>query len=171
MDINNLLLIALRLIHIMSAVAWFGMAMVMFAFLIPAERLAGESGLRFMKAIFTGTRLPRAFGPVAGTATLAGILLFIFGDVRVHFSDTAIIILGIGAAAGILAAGHGGTATGRYTAAYAEALTKNLVDNQSPTAEGSAAIEAAREKFVLHVRISFFLVLISLVFMASARYF
>src|SRR5688572_9291493 len=108
MELSNILIIVLRLIHIVAAVSWFGMALVTFAFLIPAERLAGESGLRFMKAFYTGTPMSRAFPIVAGSATLAGILLYALGSPNGGFSSTGQMILGIGAVAGILAAGHGG---------------------------------------------------------------
>jgi hypothetical protein len=167
----DIVLIGLRLIHIVAAVSWFGMALVTFAFLIPAERLAGESGLRFMKAFYTGTPMARAFPIAAVTATLAGILLYITGSAS-HFSQTGNIVLGIGAVAGILAAGHGGAATGRYTGEYVAALAQNLGDKNDPlTGEQIAAISAIRDKYVLHVRISFLLMTVALIFMASARYF
>ena len=110
---------------------------------------------------------------VAGSSvvtTLAGLLLYLVGQSSTHFSQTGNIVLGIGAVAGLLAAGHGGMATGKATAAYGAALAKYVVDNQPIAAEDAAALRELGMKVATHSRISFYLMLIALIGMGLARY-
>lgn len=166
----DIILIVLRLIHIVAAVTWFGMGFTLLLFIAPAEKASGEAGLRFIKAMFTTTRVGITFPVVSGLTTLAGILLYLTGSTN-HFSTPGNIVLGIGAVAGLLAAGHGGAVTGRYTREYAMALGQHVQDNQPVSAEAISTIESLRVKYHLHIRISVILTAIALIFMAAARYF
>ena len=165
-----LLTTILRLIHILAAFSWFGLGMVMAIYVVPAATAAGESGARFFKSLMTNTRFPMAFPIASVLTTLAGILLYLVGGARDHFSSTGNLVLAIGAIAGLLAAGHGGAATGRATTAYGEALNKYVQDNQPISAEGTNALRALGAKVGIHSRISFALMVIALIGMASARY-
>src|SRR5437016_2135971 len=107
----NLLLVVLRLLHIVLAFTWFGLGMVMTLYIGPTAAASGETGVRFLKALYTHTPIARIVPMVAGLTTLAGILLYLFGSVSTHFSTTGNIVLGIGAVAGILATAHSGAAT------------------------------------------------------------
>ena len=59
MEFVDVLRIVLRLIHILSAVIWVGLGATLVYFVSPAARSAGESGLRFMKSMYTHTAIPR----------------------------------------------------------------------------------------------------------------
>jgi uncharacterized membrane protein len=165
----NIILTILRLLHIVSAVAWVGMALAVSAFIGPAAAAAGESGLRFMKSLFVNTRFPVSF-PIASVVTIVmGLLLYATGDPSTSFSQTGQIILGIGAVAGILAGLHGGAVLGRQTAEYGKSLAK-YPDNQPIPADGIKDLQAQAAKVATHIRISLWIMVVALVAMASARY-
>jgi hypothetical protein len=167
----DIVLVLLRLLHIVSGVAWVGLGVVTVFYIVPASVTAGESGLRFMKTLLTRTPYPRAFGMVAGLTMLAGILLYLVGNSASHFSQTGNMVLGIGALAGIAAGIHGGSATGRATSALGEALVKHVPDGaQAIPAEALATLNELSAKLQSHSRVSMALMIIALIGMGSARY-
>jgi hypothetical protein len=167
----DILLVLLRLLHIISAFAWVGLGAASTFYIAPAAIAAGESGLRFLKTLFTRTSFGSVFAAAAGVTTLAGILLYLFGNVASHFSQTGNIVLGIGAVAGILATLHGGAATGRATRALGEALAKHVPDDNQPIAASALTeLRGLAEKLASHSRISMVLMIIALIGMGSARY-
>jgi hypothetical protein len=166
----DLVIAGLRLIHIVAAFIWFGLGMTMVFYIGPAVGAAGESGLRFLKSLIINTPFARAIPIAAGLTTLAGILMYLIGNSASHFTTTGNIVLGIGAVAGLLAAGHGGAVTGRATRDLGEALAKYVADNQPIASEGVATLREAAMKVGQHSRISFMLMVIALLGMASARY-
>lgn len=168
MDILHILL---RLLHIVSAFVWVGLGAASTFYIAPAALNAGDSGLRFLKALFTRTSFGSVFGAAAGITTLAGILLYLVSNSASYFSQTGNMVLGIGAAAGILATLHGGAATGRATRALGEALAKHVPDGDQPIS-GSALSElrGLGEKLATHSRISMALMIIALIGMGTARY-
>lgn len=171
MNINDLLLILLRLIHIVSGVAWVGLGAVTVFYVAPAAATAGESGLRFMKTLLTRTPYPRAFPMFAGLTMLAGILLYLVGNSASHFTQTGNIVLGIGALAGIAAGIHGGAVTGRATRALGEALVQHVPDGaQSIPSDAMTTLNDLSAKLLSHSRVSMVLMLIAVIGMASARY-
>ena len=108
----DILLVLLRLLHIIAAFVWIALGLTQVLFVGPAVGKSGESGLRFLKALLTKTAFPMAFPIAAGLTVLAGILLYFVSNSASHFSTTGNIVLGIGAASGLLAAGHGGAVVG-----------------------------------------------------------
>ncbi len=166
----TLLVALLRLVHIVSGVAWVGLGLMMATFVLPATvTAAGESGLRFMKTFFTHTRFGIAFPVASGLTILVGILLYITGDVGRNFASTGQIVLGIGALVGLAAGVHGGAITGRETTAYAKSLAQ-YGDDQPIPAEGLATLRAQATKLGADARISLALTVIALIAMGSARY-
>src|SRR5262249_26105918 len=117
----NFVLVLLRLIHIVAAVGWFGLASLMALYIAPSIVAAGETGYRYMKSLLMGTRIATAFPIMSGVAMLAGILLYFNSDWR-GFSTLGQIVLGIGALAGIAAGIHGGAVAGRAQRTFAETL-------------------------------------------------
>jgi uncharacterized membrane protein len=167
----DFLLVVLRLIHIVSAFAWVGLAVTMTFYVAPAAAAAGESGLRFLKALLTRTSFATAVGAAAGITTLAGILLYLVGNATAHFSSTGNTVLGIGALSGILATIHGGAVTGRATREFGEALVKHVPDNGQPIpADALPVLREHGMKVGAHSRLSLILVAIALLGMGSARY-
>ena len=167
----DIVLVLLRLIHIVAAVAWVGLGGVMALYIGPAVGRAGESGLRFLKTLLIHTSYGRIFPIVAGLTMLAGILLYLVGNSASHFTTTGNIVLGIGALAGILAGIHGGATTGRATTALSKALEQHVPEgNGSVSADGLATLRDLAAKLGGHARLSFVLMVIALLGMASARY-
>ncbi len=165
----EILLVLLRLLHIAAAFAWVGVAMAQILLINPAFASAGESGLRFAKAM-NAQPAARMIFPVAGGLTmLAGILLYVFGNSASHFSQTGNIVLGIGALAGIAAGIHGGAVTGRSSAALGAAINQYVTDN-GVAPDGLAVIRQRTIEAASHVRVSYVLMIIALVGMGSARY-
>jgi uncharacterized membrane protein len=165
-----LLVAILRLVHILAAFSWFGLGLAMTVFVAPAAAAAGESGLRFFKSLFTNTRFASAIPAAAGITTLFGILLYLFGGSTSHFTQLGNIVLGIGALAGLAATIHGGAITSRATNDYAAALSQHIVDNQPVPAAAAATLREKAMTLGGHTRISFYLMVIALLGMASARY-
>jgi len=167
----DIVLILLRLLHIVAAFAWVGIGVTTTFYVAPAAAAAGESGLRFMKSLFTRTSLPRIFPAASGITTLAGLLLYLVGNATTHFSSTGNIVLGIGALAGLLATIHGGAVTGRSTRAVTQALSQYVPDDNQPVpAEGLAVLRERAQDLGSHSRVSLVLMLIALIGMASAWY-
>lgn len=165
----DIVLVLLRLIHIVAAFVWVGIAFTEVFLLAPALATAGESGLRFSKAM-NARPIARNVIPVAASLTvLAGILLYLVGNSTSHFSQTGNIVLGIGAVAGLLAAGHGGAVTGRL-AGQLGGLISQYVTDSGISPEGLPAIRETAAKLATHTRISFVIMVVALVFMGGARY-
>lgn len=156
----DIVLVVLRLIHIVAAALWFGLGIATFFFINPAVISAGDSGLRFLAKF---NRLPLAsnlMAIVAGTTSLAGILLYAVTNSASRFSSTGNMVLGIGALAGLLATVHGGAVMGR--------VGKKL-DSALESSDFTAAMTHLTSQ-QSHARISLALTVIALVGMASARY-
>jgi hypothetical protein len=167
----DIVLIVLRLIHILAAVAWFGLGFAAAFYIGPALRAAGDSGPRFLKALFNTTSFGRIFAILGGVTVLAGILLYIKGSPATYMTQTGQIVLGIGAVFGVLAAAHGGASTGRVTQQLAEEIQKSVPDGGEPIpAEAQATLRQLGAKMASGSRISFVLMLIALIGMSSARY-
>ena len=167
----EILHILLRLLHILAAVAWIGLGAVNTIYILPAAMHSGENGIRYLRSLFVQTSIGRLFAPVAGITVLAGILLYVVTNSASYFSSTGNIVLGIGAAAGILAAIHGGAVTGRATTALNEALVKYVPEGaQAIPADALAQVREKADSLLSHSRLSLVLMIIALIGMGTARY-
>ncbi len=165
----NFLIALLRLIHIVTAVGWFGLAAAMATYVAPAVLAAGESGYRYFKALLTSTRIATAFPIMSGTAVVAGLLLYVTGDVNRNFSQTGQIVLGLGSLFGIAAAIHGGAVAGRATRNLGESVAK-IGDNQPIPNDLLTTLREQAQEVASSARVSFILTVIALIGMGSARY-
>lgn len=166
----DIVLVLLRLLHIVAAFVWFGLGATMTLYVVPAAEAAGDSGWHYLKSLLSRTTFSTAIASASGLTTLAGILLYIVGDVS-KFSSIGNAVLGIGAAAGLLATLHGGMATGRATTALKDGLQQHVTEGNQPVSQN--AVQTLRElvmKLGTHSRISFALMVVALIGMASARY-
>ncbi|MBI1276661.1 MAG: hypothetical protein GC179_00900 [Anaerolineaceae bacterium] len=166
----DILLVLLRLLHIVSAVSWVALGGTLTLYIAPAAVKAGEEGYRYLKTLFTRTAYTRLVPMVAGTTTLAGILLYLVGNAPSHFSQTGNMVLGIGAAAGFIATVHGGAVTDRATKALVKALTVLPDDNQPIPSATVTELNTLAAALLGHARISMILMMVALVCMGSARY-
>ncbi len=166
----NILLVLLRLLHILSAVAWIAIGATMTLYIAPAAVNSGETGYRYLKTLFTRTAFTKLIPVVAGLTTLAGLLLYVVGDASSHFSQTGNMVLGIGAAAGLIATIHGGALTGRSTTALNKVLDTVPDGNQSIPSATLTQLNSLATTLLGHARLSLVLMVIALVCMGSARY-
>lgn len=72
----DIILIALRLIHILAGIFWAGAAVLMAAFLTPALRAMGPDGGKFMEQLVGKQKFSMYMSLAAILSTLAGIALF-----------------------------------------------------------------------------------------------
>lgn len=152
-------MIILRLIHIVAGVYWVGAGMLFSFFLLPTVR-AGNS--KFLLDMITKTRYSISFPLSAVSTVVAGILMYwrVSDGFNADWMELdSSIVLSIGAVAGILALGHGGAVLGPLTGKYVEA------------ASNAAETQALEEKMQQHSNISLALLVISVIGMATARYF
>lgn len=164
----DIVVVLLRLTHIVAGVIWFGVGFTQAFIVAPGIRSAGVSGMRFSLAMNQSRFARMIFPAAAGITMLAGILLYITGSAS-HFSSTGNMVLGTGALFGIIAGIHGGMFTGKIGGELNAALSQHLTDS-GIAAAGAATVSELSAKLSLHTRISFVLMVISLVGMASARY-
>jgi hypothetical protein len=155
----------LRVIHIVAAVLWVGVAFTSTLMIVPAQQYAGQAAVAFTRALYGQTIFGRIFAITGGLTVLAGLLLYATGS-NLHFSNTGNIVLGIGALAGIAAAGHG-SAVGKYSEEYHQAA---VAVGQDEKKENLVAMDEKLAKLKRNSTISLIMVMVALVFMASARY-
>jgi hypothetical protein len=164
-------LVLLRLLHIVAAFMWVGVGASIAFFIMPTVQAAGENGVRYASTLLKHTAIARVFPISAGLTMLAGILLYIAGDVRNHFSNTGNAVLGLGALVGILAGIHGGAFTGRAMRRLGAILSEKLPsDDQAVRADDLMVLREQAAKVVAHARVSMVLTILALLGMASARY-
>lgn len=72
----DVLLIAMRIIHIGSAMAWFGGAIMGSFFLQPTAAALGASGQSFMEHLLSRRKMGIFFPVVAGLTILSGAVLY-----------------------------------------------------------------------------------------------
>jgi hypothetical protein len=168
MNVQTILLVVLRLLHILAAVSWLALGGTLTFFVAPAAVAAGENGYRYLKTLFTRTRYTRLIPMVAGTTTLAGILLYLVGGGR--FGPVGSAVLGIGALSGLIATIHGGAVTDRSTKALSKVLATVPDGTQPITAATLTELNALATTLLSNSRISFALMALALICMGSARY-
>jgi uncharacterized membrane protein len=72
----DIILIALRLIHILAGIYWAGAAILVAAFLTPAVRALGPEGGKFMQQLVGKQQFSMYLSLAAWSSTLAGIVLY-----------------------------------------------------------------------------------------------
>ncbi|MCI0711339.1 MAG: hypothetical protein L0154_14390 [Chloroflexi bacterium] len=164
-------LILLRLLHIAAAFVWVGVGASIAFFILPSVAASGENGMRYLKTLLGHAAFARIF-PLSGSLTvLAGILLYVVSDARVHFSDNGNMVLGLGALAGIVAGIHGGAFTGRTMRTLGATLVEKIPDSGQAVREDELVVmRELAAKAISQSRISTVLTVIALLGMASARY-
>jgi hypothetical protein len=167
----DIVLVLLRLLHIVSAVAWIGIALSFTFFIVPASLASGDSGIRFLKTFLSKTPILVLFPISAGLAMGAGLLLYPVSSPWTHLSSTGNAVLSIGATFGMIAGVHFRFATGSTGEKLIDVLQKRVSDDGQPIAEDVLAeIRTLAAKLISNSRINFVLMVIALLGMGSARY-
>ena len=160
-----------RLLHIISGVIWIGAGIILSMYIEPVLTKSGVDSSKFMRYLYTKSGFDKLMPIVAILTTVAGLVLFWlvtdgFGSVDYMRSGQG-IVLSIGALFGLLAFGHGFAALGNMTRKYG-LLVAEAGDN--PNSDQASALQALEQKLMRHGRISMWLGVLALVFMAGARY-
>jgi uncharacterized membrane protein len=157
-------LFLLRAIHIVGGVLWVGGVVLVGLFLLPATQAVGPAAQPMMQFIMGRRKLPVYMMSLGIVTTLGGLLLF-YRNVSLTRGAWARSPMGVGisvgAAAAILALIVG-------MAISAPAAKKMNGPPDSVTPEQRAVL---MRRLSLGARLTFFLLLVSALFMATARYF
>ena len=165
----NVLIIVLRLLHIVAGVFWVGAAMVSTFFLSPAVAATGEAGRAFMDYLITKARISTRISAASGTTVLAGAILY-WLDSQGFTSSWTTSGPGIGFALGAVLA-LVGMGLGALVGASAKKLGAIAAAAKGkPSAAQLAELKAAQASMSRASLWSTVLLVISLVCMATARY-
>lgn len=169
----SVLIVALRLVHILSAIVWVGGSFAMGVFVMPAAKRLGPEGGRFMQNLVDVGRVPIVLTIAGVLATLAGAVLFVF--VSGHFDHDWMrspmgVTLSVGAAFGIAALLHG-VAAMRPVAERIGALAREIgAAGGPPSPEQLARMTLLRDKLEKNGKVSNGLLVLAASAMAIARY-
>ncbi len=169
----NIYMIALRLIHVVSAVCWAGGTVVFLQFVGPSVKATGPASQTFLQ-YFMGRRKFSQFMSIAALLTiLAGALLYWHDSSGLQSSWILTrpgIGFSIGAAFGVTVAIYGAVALGRRADRIGRLGQEVAARGGQPTAEQLAEFSELDEGMSRAGLIDFVLILIALVAMATARY-
>ncbi len=167
----NFLLIAIRLIHIFSGVAWVGGGAFALLYAAPSARQMGPGGGRFMQNLMG--RANKFFSTVSGLTVLSGLVLYWFvsgGLNRGWLSTGQGITLTIGGLAGLIAMIHGGMVLGRI-GRQMESLGMEIQSaGGPPTQQQLMDMVSLQRSQQAHGAVSLILFAITLIGMSIAQY-
>lgn len=175
MDINTaggaIFITVFRLLHIIAAVIWVGAGIIVSMYFEPALQKSGVDTSKVIRALYTKSGFDKLMPIVSITTTIAGLVLYWlvtdgFASVDYMRSGQG-IVLSIGAVFGLLAFGHGFAALGGQSRKYAKLIEES---GDNPNQEQQKALHALEAKLMRHGKISMWLGVAALVFMAGARY-
>ena len=164
-----MLLVILRLIHIITGIAWLGLGAVAAWVVHPVAAKTDEKGNSLLRIFYGYSSYNKIFPITAIITTLVGLVLWGMqadGMDLAGFSTTGSMVMGVGVLFGLLAFGHGAGATGRFSGNYAK-LARAVEEGDTSK---SQELAETRKKLFLHSNISAILTVIATVAMASARY-
>ena len=165
---------ALRIVHIATGVIWVGSLFVVVVFIQPSAATLGPAGAPFMSELRRRRFVDVVFIDAVFTV-LAGAFLY-WHDWHLYpsFGDWIGSSLGTSLTVGALLAISGlsvAAAVTRPTIGRLVALGRQVAEwGGPPTPETAAGIGALQHRLVVAERVSFSLVLLAVVAMASARY-
>ncbi|MFH1183791.1 MAG: hypothetical protein V1755_01980 [Chloroflexota bacterium] len=165
----NALLIILRLIHIVGGVLWVGTALLNTFFLAPTVAATAEAGQKFMGHLVTKARLTARVTLASYLTLLSGACLYWIdsqGFTSAWQSSGPGVGFGLGAAAGFIGLGFG-QLVGKNATLVARLAGQT---EGTPSLDQSAAIQKAQTRMTSAGRISTSFLIVSLVLMATARY-
>jgi uncharacterized membrane protein len=167
-------MVLLRIVHIVTGVIWVGSLFVVVVFVQPSTATLGAAGAPFMSELRRRRFVDVVF--VAALFTVAAGSFLYWNDWHMYpsFRDWIGSSFGtwltVGAVLAIAGLGVAGLVT-RPTIVRLVSLGKQVAaSGGAPTPEAAAQIGALQRRLVVAERVSFSLVLLAVVAMASARY-
>jgi uncharacterized membrane protein len=170
---DQIIMVVLRLIHIVSGVFWVGAFIVMAGFLFPAVRATGPQGGRVMQEVMQRRRLPVYLGVAAGLTILSGFVMYgrIAGATNGAWASTRPgMTYGIGGLAAILAVIVGAVVAGPAGRKLGKLGERVQASGGPPSAEQAAQMAALQARVGRGMQAVAFLLLVAVVAMAIARY-
>lgn len=166
-------LILLRVVHVGSAMAWFGGAVVSSFFLLPAARALGPAAQPFMDQLLTRRRLGVFFPIVAALTILSGLILYwrdSNGLDSAWISSPSGLAFTIGGLAAIVAFVGGLVLIGPSVAEQTAVRNELAASGGAPTEAQRERLERADRRMQLANRIDLPLILLAALSMAVGRY-
>jgi hypothetical protein len=167
------LMIALRIIHIFSAIFWVGTSLFFLFFFEPALRAAGAAGGAVMSRLIQ-TPYPAAIASAAGLTVLAGLTMYGIDSHGVQGSwiiQTQGIVLSIGALAGLGAFAVGMFGQFPITKRLSTLSKEIQAAGGQPTPGQQEELRRLQAQLVRWARWAVILMIIAVLGMASAREF
>ena len=161
--------VALRLIHIVGGMYWFGAVITMYFFITPSVAAVGDAGQQFMKQLGGKSGFSNSILGAAVSASVAGIWLYSIdssGFQSDWMRSSAGMGFGIGALFGAIALALGGVVN-RTTAAVGKL---GMQIQGKPTPEQAARMQALQKRSSTALKFTAYSLMISAFFMAIARY-
>lgn len=167
----NWLIIVLRLIHILFGVFWAGSIFFIVSFMLPTARAAGPAGAPFMQRFSRAGFVNAAIGSGA-LSSLAGFALMplVSGGQSSWYGSPMGIAISIGALTALVALGMGVFVQRPTMARMAVIAVAVEAAGGTPTAEQMAELPALQARMSSVARIAAWLLGITVVCMAVARY-
>ena len=169
----DVLLILFRIIHVGSAMIWFGGAIVSSFFVQPTVAALGVQAQPFMEHLMVRRKMGIMFPVVAGLTILSGAVLYwrdSNGLQGAWIGSPTGLGFTIGGIAAIVAFVLGGILIGPGVAEQTAVGRELATSNAEPTAEQKARLARAEGKLKLAGRIDMPLLLLAGLTMAVARY-
>jgi hypothetical protein len=167
------IIILLRIVHILSALVWYGGTFTMAAFVLPTARRVGPASGRFLQSLAGESRLPIVLTLAGWFTVIAGLCLYPFasgGFDREWMRSANGMTLGIGAVFGVFAVLHGSMGQ-RPTADKLAALSREVeAGGGPPTPDQLARLTALREKLARGGIIGVSMMTVAAIAMSIARY-
>jgi uncharacterized membrane protein len=166
-------LILLRIVHIGSAMVWFGGAIIAGFFLAPTAAALGQAGQPFMDHLMRRRRMGIFFPIVAGLTILSGAALYWrdSGGLQAAWVGSSIgLAFTIGGLAAIVAFIGGGILVGPSVAVQTAVQNELAAGDGIPTAAQRQRLERAGRRMQLANRIDLPLLLLAGLTMAIGRY-
>lgn len=165
----NYLVIALRIIHIVAGVFWVGGVLMMTFFIGPTIGATAESGQKFVGHLMNNLKFSNRMAAAAGITILAGFILYWIdsdGFTSAWMTSGAGRGFGIGAAFALIGFVFG-LLLGRTTKAMAQ-LGAQI--QGKPSSEQMTQLATLRKQQVTYSNLSAVTLILSVIFMAIARY-
>jgi hypothetical protein len=169
----DVVLIIFRIIHVGSAMTWFGGTIVTAFFLQPTVAALGVAGQPFMEHLMNRRKLGVMFPIVAALTVLSGAVLYWrdSGGVQLSWITTPTgLAFTIGGIAAIIAFVGGGVLIGPGIAEQTAVRGELAAGDGMPTAAQQERLDRADRRLALAGRIDLPLLLLAGLTMAVARY-
>jgi uncharacterized membrane protein len=170
--------IVFRIFHIGAGIAWVGSVYFLVAFVQPASAAIGPAAAPFMTQLLGARRLVDRILGLAGVTILAGLILYLkdmsnaggFGD---WIGETQGLVFTIGglAAIGAVAVGAFGIRPAvERLLSVGRQVAEATGSGGAPPPELAAQVPLLQERVQVLARVSFALLIVAVVAMATARY-